>query len=161
MAANGMENGLANGTANGDTANGDTNEAYEVKVPSKPNVGVQASAAVPQMSLGRWIKDTDIEAQVREHAKVSSPERLRGHMRRLMAPSSLSTSRCWPAEKLVEVPDAHLLLRGCDLRRHRHLPTVHLRVDLLVLHAHRGPDHRRHQPHPLGPHPDRHDQVLL
>ena len=75
MAATGVENELAHGLTNGDTAKGDTNEAYEVKMPCKPNVGVQASAAVPQMSLGRWIKDTDIEAQVRAHAKVSSPQR--------------------------------------------------------------------------------------
>ena len=89
MAANGVENGLSIGIANGDTATGDINEASEVKMPGKP-VGVQASAAVPQMSLGRWIKDTDIESQVREHAKVRLSSALAGwHMLRLTAPCTL------------------------------------------------------------------------
>ena len=41
--------------------------------PQPPATSVYASGAStqPQMSMGRWVKDSDLEAQAREHSKVS------------------------------------------------------------------------------------------
>lgn len=42
------------------------------KVDAPPATSVYASAAstAPQMSMGRWVKDSDLEAQTKEHKKV-------------------------------------------------------------------------------------------
>lgn len=37
--------------------------------PLGKTVPIEASAAAPQMSIGRWVKDTDMEAQCASHAR--------------------------------------------------------------------------------------------
>jgi hypothetical protein len=49
----------------------------EHKVESPTSVYAVASTA-PQMSMGRWVKDSDLEAQTKQHSKVNLP--LRGHI---------------------------------------------------------------------------------